>query len=69
MLSDNINQKNLVDIRTITVNKKLPKQERLIEYVKQIGDPYHFKYKEFEVTARFDPNGPPMENCLQRIMT
>jgi hypothetical protein len=66
---NSLNQKELVDIRTVAVSKNLPKKERIIEFVRQIGDPHHFKYKEFVITTRFDPNGPPMENCLQGLMT
>ena len=64
---DNVQNRDLVDIRTITVDKNLPKQERIIEYVRQIGDPYHFKYKDIDITARYPESGPTLENCLKQL--
>lgn len=58
----------LVDIRDVAVNKNLPKQERIAEFVRQIQDPYHFRCGKFTVTARFAEDGPTLEDCLQRIV-
>jgi hypothetical protein len=58
----------LVDIRDVSVDKNLPKQERISEYIRQIKDPYHFKCGKFTVTARFVESGPTLEDCLQRLM-
>ncbi len=59
----------LVDIRTVLVDKNLPKCERIAEYVRQIKDPYHFICGKFTVTAVFDANGPTIEECLQGLQT
>jgi hypothetical protein len=66
-MQSRINKDNLVDIRDIHVDKDLPKQERVAEFVRQIRDPYHFRCGKFTVTARFAENGPTLEDCLQRI--
>jgi len=58
----------LVDIRDVSVDKSLPKQERIAEYVRQIKDPYHFRCGKFTVTARFAENGATLEDCLQKMM-
>lgn len=57
----------LVDIRTVHVDKDLPKRERIAEFVRQIKDPYHFMCGSFTVTAVFDANGPTIEECLQGL--
>ena len=67
-MPENIKTKDLVDIRTVTVNKTLPKQERIIEFVRQIYDPYNYKCKEFDITAYYPPNAPSFEDCLYGIM-
>jgi len=59
---------DLVDIRTVTVDKNLTKQERIAEFIRQIKNPYRFKCGKFTVTARFAENGATLEECLQRIM-
>ena len=67
-MRDNTNNAALVDIRDVSVNKNLPKRERIAEYLRQIKDPYHFKCGKFTVTARFADSGPTLEDCLQRLM-
>ena len=58
----------LVDIRTVSVDKNLPKEERIAEFLRQIKDPYHFKCGKFIVTATFSQDGPSLEDCLRRLM-
>ena len=43
----------LADIRDVSVNKDLPREERIAEFVRQIRDPYHFKCGGFVVRASF----------------
>ncbi|SHJ88877.1 hypothetical protein SAMN02745975_03148 [Geosporobacter subterraneus DSM 17957] len=59
----------LVDIRDISVDKNLSKEERIAEYVRQIKDPYNFKCGNFTVWVRFADNGVTLEDCLQRLLT
>jgi len=59
---------NLVDIRNVSVDRNLPKNERIAEYVRQIKDPYHFKCGKFTVTAKFTEGGASLEDCLGRLM-
>jgi len=63
-----LNPRDLVDIRDVCVDKDLPRQERINEFVRQIKDPYHFRCGKFVVTARFAEDGPTLEECLQRII-
>ena len=67
-MQSNIAVDDLVDIRDVHVDKALPKEERIAEFVRQIKDPYHFRCGKFTVTARFAENGPTLEECLQRII-
>ena len=67
MLMD-INNTDLVDIRDVSVDKGLPKQERIIEYIRQIKNPYHFKCGNFTVKVRFAEKGPTLEDCLHRLI-
>ena len=63
-----LNPQDLVDIRDVCVDKDLPRQERINEFVRQIKDPYHFRCGKFVVTARVAEDGPTLEECLQRII-
>jgi hypothetical protein len=67
-MNNSLNPQDLVDIRDVCVDKDLPKQDRVAEFVRQIKDPYHFRCGKFVVTARFAEDGPTLEECLQRII-
>jgi RecJ-like exonuclease len=60
---------SLVDIRTVHVDKSLPKDARIAEYVKQIKNPYHYKCGKFTIIERHTAGGPSLEECLRRLMT
>ena len=67
MLNNKISM-GLVDIATVKTNKSLPQHERIAEYVRQIKNPYHFICEELTVTVKYNPDGPPFEDCLQQLM-
>ena len=58
----------LADIRDVSVNKDLPREERIAEFVRQIRDPYHFKCGGFVVRASFSQGGATLEECLRGIL-
>lgn len=65
-----MNQEKLVDIRDVSVDTGLPKQERITEFIKQIKNPYHFKCGDFTITAKFaGDDSPTLEDCLGRLIT
>jgi len=68
-MRNSMNTDSLVDIRDVRVDKNLPRQERIAEYVRQIKNPYHFRCGKFIVTARFAGDGPLLEDCLRGIIT
>jgi len=68
-MNDSINKTDLVDIRDVSVDRNLPKQERIAEYVRQIKNPYHFKCGKFTVRVKFADDGVTLEDCLQLLMT
>ena len=58
----------LVDIREVTVDKDLPKEERIAAFLHQIKNPYRFRCSDFVVNAAFSSNGGTLEECLQGIL-
>ncbi len=59
---------DLVDIREVSVDKSLPKEERIKDFVKQIKNPYRFRCGDFIVNTRFATNGMTLEECLRGII-
>jgi len=63
-----ISADTLVDIQNVTVDKTLPREERIAEYVRQIKNPYCFRCGDFIVNASFANAGPTLEDCLMGIL-
>ena len=58
----------LVDIRTVSVDKELPREERIAEFVRQIKNPYLFKCGKFTVQTSFASDGATLEECIKGIL-
>ena len=58
----------LVDIRDVSVDQSLPKEERIAEFLRQIKNPYCFRCGKFTVRAQFAENGVSLEDCLKQIL-
>ncbi len=65
---NDVDIENLVDIKDISVDKTLPKDKRIEEYIKQIKNPYCYRCGKFIVKASFSDNGVSMEECLKSIL-
>ena len=58
----------LADIRDVSVDQNLPKEERIAEFLRQIQNPYCFRCGKFTVRAQFVKNGVTLEDCLKQIL-
>ena len=58
----------LVDIRDVSVNRELPKEERIAEFVGKIKNPYLFKCGKYIVKASFSENGQTLEECIKGLI-
>ena len=63
-----IHTDELVDIREVSVDKNLPKEERIAAFIRQIKHPYRVRCGDFVVNACFAGNGVTLEECLQGIL-
>lgn len=58
----------LVDIRSVSINRDLPKDERIADFVSQIKNPYLFKCGKYTVRASFSENGQTLEECIKGLI-
>ena len=68
MKAKHTQDERLVDIRSVSVDKSLPKEKRLAEFVRQIRNPYRFGCGDFTVNISFANNGVSLEERLQGII-
>ncbi len=54
----------LRDIRDIKVNTELPKKERILDFIKQIGNPYCYRYGKYVVKVSYTDTNVTLEDRL-----
>jgi hypothetical protein len=61
---------SLVDIRDVVIKHDLPREERLIDFVKQIKNPYCYKYKKAIIKVEYeDAEVTPEEGLKSYFMS
>ena len=61
---DTVNRDELVDIRDVKVNTALPKRERALDFIRQIGNPYCYKHGKYVVKVGFSDTAVSLEERL-----
>ena len=54
----------LVDIRDVKVNTALPQQERALDFLRQIKNPYCYKHGKYVVKVRFSDTEVSLEERI-----
>ena len=62
-----VNKKDLVDISDIVINKELPTEERVKDYIKQIKNPYCYLDNGIVVKISFSGE-KSLEDCLKTVL-
>ena len=57
----------LVDIRDVNVNTALPKRERILDFIRQIGNPYCYRHGKYVVRVSFADTDISLEDRLKHI--
>ena len=59
-----VDRSTLRDIRDVTVNTDLPKQERILDFMRQIGNPYCYRHGKYVVKISFTDTDVTLEDRL-----
>ena len=54
----------LRDIRDVKVNTDLPKRERILDFIRQIGNPYCYRHGKYVVKVRFTDTDVTLEDRM-----
>lgn len=60
-----VDAESLVDIRDVKINPDLSKEERIAQFLNQIGNPYCFRCNGCVVQVSFSETERTLEDCLQ----
>lgn len=63
-----VNKDDLVDIRDVKIDRTLPKEERIRDYVRQIKNPYCFKCGNVGVKISFAKTDVTLEECMEHYL-
>lgn len=63
-----VNPDTLADIRDVQVNTALPKQERLLDFVRQVKNPYLYKCGKMVVKVSFAQTEATLEDKLESYL-
>lgn len=58
---------SVVEIKDIQINRSMPPAQRIREYIRQVGDPYHFMTNGTEVAFRFHGD-KRLTDCLSNVL-
>ena len=59
---------DLVDIESVKIKTDLPDEECMLDYIRQIKNPYCYKDHDVIVKISFAENGPTLEECMQEYI-
>ena len=54
----------LRDIRDVKVNTSLPKKERMLDFIRQIGNPYCYRHGKYVVKVSFTDTDVTLEDRM-----
>ena len=65
---NDVNPDDIPDINGIKIDRRKPKEERMLDFLSQVENPYVFKVNGRLVQIGFDDNGKPAEDCLTNVL-
>ena len=60
-----INKDDLVDIRSVVVDTSLPPEQRMMDYLGKIKNPYRFRCGDAVVSIHFADKGNSLDSLLK----
>ena len=59
-----VDPETLRDIRDVKINANLPKQERILDFIHQIGNPYCYRHGKYIVKVGFTDTDMTLEQRM-----
>ena len=65
---DDVDLKELKDIRKIRIDRNQTKEKRIAQYLNKVGNPYLVRIGNMKVKVRFANNGISMEQAFENML-
>lgn len=63
-----VDRESLVDINEVRIDGKLPREQRLAEFIRQIGNPYCYRCGKVVVKVSFADTDATLEDRLEHYL-
>lgn len=63
-----VDKNTLVDIESIQINMELPREERIVDFIEQIKNPYLFRCGDLVVQSVFSDSGVTLTERLKQYL-
>ena len=63
-----VNKDLLVDVRTVMIDENLPLQERIMQFINKIGNPYCFRVGDVAVKVEYEDTEITFEQRFEKII-
>ena len=64
-----VDPQSLVDIRDVKISPEQDKDERIREFVRQVGNPYCYRVGKIAVKVSFADDGATLDDRLESLLT
>ena len=61
---ETVDRSALKDIREVHINTELPKKERILDFIRQIGNPYCYRHGDYVVEGGFTDTDVTLEDRM-----
>ena len=68
MKLDDINPDDVDELNSIKIDRRKSSDERILDFLTQVKNPYVFKVNGRLVRFSFSENGPTADDCLTRVL-
>lgn len=65
---NDVNPDDIPDINEIKIDRRKTKEERILDFLSQVENPYVFKINGHLVQIGFTDNGKSAEDCLTNVL-
>ena len=68
MKLEDINSDEVVELSSIKIDRRKSSNERILDFLTKVKNPYVFKVNGKLVRMSFSENGPTADDCLTRVL-
>lgn len=61
-------KEQLTDLSSIEIDREKSKQERMLDYLRQVKNPYYFRVGDVAVRLVFDEGGRSFQQCMEELV-